>query len=332
MKIAYPIGCLFVALLGSSCIHTWEKSQGPSDEQLLELYTTTASYLYEDDSLERAQGQAVKALEIDPDNKAMRRMVAWIRLRMGQNEDLIISEQLFRELYRGGDRNQATVLGLATVLERLGAAYDHASREIGAGVREPSEGMTAEKEAAKLAKRSTEYWNESVEFYEQVLDTGEGSTNAMNGLQRVYALLGEYERSLVESNRLLERSGEELAIWRRMLTQSELTEREESLFRENERAAADLQRETHLFAATVLNRQGRYAEGIEHLDAVTGEFPDVPQVYSLRAQLHSRVGDYDRALADLDRFLQLSDLPYEHPDVRRAFELRAEFERKLTGE
>jgi tetratricopeptide (TPR) repeat protein len=311
--------------------HTRETEQEMSEEEQLELYTTSATYLYDDNSLQRAQGQAVKALELDPHNEAMRRMVGWIRLRFGTVEDLLIAQDFFEDLRRDGDDNQATTLGLATTLERLGTAYDATSRRTAA--LEPDPAMLEDPQAAALEHRAEaqNHWRQAVDLYQETLTDGEGSTTAMNGLQRTYALLGDYDRSLAWSGRLLDRSSEELEVWRRMLTQVDLSSSEEELFRENERIAQDLQTETHLFASTILNSQGRTQEAITHLDAVVESRPSLPQAYSLRAQLLVKHGVYDRALSDLDRFLALSDQPFEHPDVRRAFELRSHCDMQLRG-
>jgi len=323
---------LALPFLGSCflSIHSFQKKEGPSDEQLLELYTTTATYLYEDDSLIRAQDQAVKALEIEPDHKAMRRMIGWIRLRMGSNADLLVAEDFFRTLRSEGDENHATTLGLATTVERLGVAYDEASREFASGEREPEDGEDAQVEAGELANRARDLWTESVELYEETLTNGEGSTNAMNGLQRIHALIGNYEESLSWSEKLLERSIAEREAWQRMLTHAELTEEEDRLFRENTRIAVRLQIDTHVFASTLLYRLERYDEALEHLDRVIEGVPLLPQAYSQRAQIYIAQGNFEAAIPDLDQFLRLSDEPFEHPDVRKAFDLRAECEQQLA--
>jgi len=329
------LSCVLLALslpLTGGClgIHTFTSKEGPTDEQLLELYTTTATYLYEDDSLVRAQDQAVKALEIDPENLAMRRMIGWIRLRMGTNEDLLIAQKFFRDLRDEGDGNNATTLGLATTLERLGVAYEQAARGFRDGTREPENGQDPQTEATDLENRSRDLWNEAIELYLVTLTHGEGSTNAMNGLQRVYALIGEYEESLSWTMQLLERSTAERAAWERMLTQAELTEDEDRLFRTNVRIATRLQIDTHVFASTLLNRLQRYDQALEHLDQVIEAVPLLPQAYSLRAQIYIAQGDYEAAIPDLDQYLRLSEEPFEHPDVRRAFDLRTECEQQLA--
>lgn len=299
------------------------------EEAQLELYVTTATYLYEDGSLVRAQDQAVKALELDPENKAMRRMIGWIRLRQGSVEDLIIAERFFRDLLEEDDDSAATLLGLATTLERKGLGYDQAARAIAAGERPPPEGTSVEDEARLLAKKSLDAWHESLELYERTLVEGEGSTRTMNGLQRVHALLGGYEESLSWSDKLLARSTAELEDWQRMLQAEDLSEDEEALLRTNEEEATTLQVDTLLFRATLLQRLGRRDEAAEHLDRVIALRPEVAQLYSRRAQLLAELGEFQRAIEDIDHFLKLSSEPFDHPDVQRAFDLRASCEIEL---
>jgi hypothetical protein len=49
-------------------------------------------------------------------------------------------------------------------------------------------------------------------------------------------------------------------------------------------------------------------------------------MYSRRAELQKRLGHPDKAIADIDQFLRLSTLTYDHPDVKRAWRLRKECE------
>lgn len=319
-----------LAALLPACKNTYQTQVEPSDEQKLELYTTTATYLYEDDSLDRAQEQAVKALEVDPKHRAMRRMIGWIRLRKAGNEDLIVAERFFRDLVKEGDENENTILGLAITCERLGKAYDDVARALVAGEREPEAGRDRERSAKDLSDKARRYWDEAVRLCDGLLEAGEGNTNAMNALQRVHALRGDYEQSLAWSQRLLERTGAELVSWRRMLQEKDLTDAEEALYRKNERMASDLQTDTHVFATTLLFKLGRYEEALAHLDQLVESSPELAQAYSLRGQMRARVGQYEGAIEDLDRYLALSDAPYEDPSIRRAFELRADAEKQAA--
>ena len=308
-------------------------SSGPPEmtrEQKLELYTETASYLYEDGSFLRAQDQAVKALELDPENQAMRRMIGWIRLRMGATRDLTIAEEFFRALRDEGDQHPATIQGLATVCERLGLGYDQASKQYARGEREPQEGQSVEAAASEAQALAMDYWNEAGELYQSTLDDGEGSTRSKNGLQRVFAYRGEFEASLAMSEQVVEEAQAERDQWRRMLESRDLTERDEELMRENEAAATRLLYDTRLFAADLLYKRGAFAEALEHVEEATLLDPGQPELYSLRAQLRAKLNDHAGAVEDIDRYLKLSDTPLEHPDVRQAFDLRAQCEEALS--
>jgi tetratricopeptide (TPR) repeat protein len=261
----------------------------------------------------------------------MRRMIGWIRLRKNGNEDLILAERFFRDLIEDGDENENTALGLAITCERLGKAYDDVARALQSGEREPEKGADRERSARELSARAHRYWQESIRICEDILETGEGNTNAMNALQRVLALTGEYERSLEWSERILARTSDELVSWRRMLQEKDLQESEERLFRKNERAALDLQTDTHIFAATLLFKLQRYEEALAHLDRLVADAPEMPQAYSMRGQMRARLGQYQEAIQDLDRYLALSDAPFEHPDIQRAFELRAEAQKHMAA-
>jgi len=330
MKTSALSSLALVLALAAGCKHTSQKTIEATPEQKLELYTTTATYLYEDGDLDKAQDQAVKALEIDPKHRAMRRMIGWIRVRKDGHEDLILAERFFRDLMRDGDDNENTRLGLAITCERLGKAYDDVARATRAGERPAPAGSTPAAHAADLERRARLYWNEGAELCDGILAAGEGNTNAMNALQRIEALRGNYAASLDWSQRLLERTTEELTSWRRMLQEKDLTDSEERLFRKNERAALELANDTHIFAATLLFRLERYDEGLPHLDAVVASNPALPQAYSLRGQFRARSGQFQAAIEDLDRYLALSEAPFEHPDIQRAFELRAEAQKQLT--
>jgi len=299
----------------AACQSGAPKVEERTPEEMLELYATTATYLYEDGALTRAQDQAVKALAVDPKHQPMRRMVGWIRLRMGSVEDLLIADDIFRRLLRDMDRSVPVLLGLGTACERLGIAY----REAGA----------AADPGAPPVPRSGELWREAVELFEENLVNREGSTQSMNGLQRVHALLGNYDESLTWTARVLDRCKSEVSEWRRLLTAEDLTKKEEALFLENEAGAVALQGETHLFAASLEEKLGRTEAALAHMNMVIELRPDLPQAYSRRAQLRERAGQHLDAIADIDRFMGMSKASFEDPEIQSAFDLRRRCEEAI---
>ena len=165
--------------------------------------------------------------------------------------------------------------------------------------------------------------------YEKVLSGPTAQIKAMNGLQRVAALLGDYDESLTWSDRLLESSRAELTGWRNTMRSRDLTDTEERVARRSEEAAIELQIDTHLFASTVLRKLGRNAEALDHMDGAIALTPNEPQVYSLRAQLRSDLDDHAGAIEDIDRYLRYSQEEFTHPDIRRAYDLRTFCEREI---
>ena len=87
-------------------------------EQLLEIYRETAYGHWENDDPSRAAAQALKALEIDPEDRSMRLILGWGLLRLGDRDSLIRAQGVFESL--GDYEDYRARLGLAIVDERLG--------------------------------------------------------------------------------------------------------------------------------------------------------------------------------------------------------------------
>lgn len=300
------------------------------EEKQLELYMTTATYLYQDDSLVRAQDQAVKALALDPGNVPMRRMIGWIRLRLGTTEDVIIAEQFFQDLLDDGDTDTPTLLGMATAQERLGLAHRNAAEAIRSGERY-TDHDDPEERADELYEDGTELLDSAYENYTRVLQGSTQRDQAMNGLQRICALRGAYEESLSWGQSLIALLNDDIAFWNSSLEGKDLTETNEKVFRQSIRGAHDLMVETLLLSTSVLHRLGRTADALSSLGLAAELAPERPELYSQRAQLHAEVGRFAAAIEDVDRFLRLSDQPFEDPNVRRAYELRTFCEEQLLA-
>ena len=73
---------------------------------------------------------------------------------------------------------------------------------------------------------------------------------------------------------------------------------------------------THLGAVLACHPQGTLARMIFATNLRPDQ--DLGPAISLRAQLEARAGRYPDAMHDIDRYLALSDLPFEAPEVRRA--------------
>jgi tetratricopeptide (TPR) repeat protein len=245
-------------------------------------------------------------------------MKAWIRQRRGTTQDIFVAEAIFRDLADGSDYR--VELGLAQALERKGVLLREASEAVASGERF-TERLDPQERAAELLEEAGAAWRESTQRYETVLELKPGEFQAFNGLQRVLALQGDDEGSLLWAGRLIEDSAAEMAFWRERLRRPDLTAAEENRLRKLLDGSIELQIETHLSAATLLVKNGRKDEALEHLDAAALLDPRTAEIHSRRAQLLHELGRNDEAADAIQAYLRATDLPFEHPDIKRAYAL-----------
>lgn len=290
----------------------------PDPEKQLQLHREFALRYFDQGELDRAEQQADKGLEVDSDDRQLLLMKAWIRQRRGTTRDLFVAEAIFRDLSDGKDYR--VELGLAQALERKGVLYREASEAVASGERF-TENLDPQERAAELLADAHEAWEESARRYEKVLDLKPGEFQAFNGLQRVLALEGDDAGSLEWADRLLEDSAAEMIFWRERLRRPDLTASEENRLRKLLDGSIKLQVETHLSAATLLVKNDRDDEALEHLDAAALLDPRTAEIHSRRAQLLHQLGRNDEAADAIQAYLRAVDLPFEHPDIKRAYAL-----------
>lgn len=299
------------------------KSDGMTDAQRLEIYVETAYVHWEQGDLDRAQSQALKGLAIDRRNRPLNLMMGWILLRRDRRDDLLRAEQVFERLLEQRDDPRARQ-GLASAHERLAALHAEAADKVAAGEVPPERG-TAEERARELDRQAGELYARAYDEYMEVLAALPGYIKAQNGAMRTAAALGDYEASLARAAELIDSLEKQRAYWTSVLQREQLEPREEKGLRRDVADAVQVLVETHFLAATLCERTGRPADALAHLDRLLELDPRLPETYSLRAQVLHGAGRTDEALADLDRFISQSDKTWEHPDIRRALDLRTDW-------
>ena len=292
----------------------------------LEVFRATALSLYEQEDLPSAELQAVKGLGIDPEDYQLQLLYAWINLRKGTTSDLKRAEGVFRELLttmpEEGDFR--VELGLAECLERLGVVYAEAAKAIESGERYTEQDPATV--TAQLIGDGAASWVESEQLYLSVLASRPGSLKALNGLQRVTALQGRAEDSLAWSAKLLKITREEVRLREQQLQFGDLDRSQENRLRDQQRLTRELEVATLIYAADVNMGMGNDARALAHLEEALSRETDKPEVYARKAQVLFRLRKYEAASIAINDYLRTSALPYEHPDVRRAYDLLAECE------
>lgn len=290
----------------------------PDPEQQLSMHREFALRYFDQGDLNRAEQQVDKGLEIESEDRQLLLMKAWIRQRRGTTQDIFVSEAIFRDLVDGKDYRAE--LGLAEALERKGVLYREASEAVASGERF-TEKLDPGARAAELLADARKAWEEAQQRYEKSLELKPGEFQAFNGLQRVLALMGDDEGSLRWAARILEDSAAEMAFWRERLRRPDLTAQEEGRLRRLLDGSIKLQVETHLASATLLVKNERKTEALEHLDSAALLEPGRAEIHSRRAQLLHDAGRNDEAADAIQAYLRAADLPFEHPDVKRAYAL-----------
>jgi tetratricopeptide (TPR) repeat protein len=325
--------CLLLGL--ASC-----RSGGPkevSPETKLSIYRETALAHYQlardgtgDDRAEllRAESQAVKGLGIDKKDEQLRLLYGWIQIEKGSTADLMRAEKVFAEL--AGSKDTRALLGLATAKERLGVVYEQSADAIESGETYTQHKDPAER-VAELHADARRSWSEAETGYRAVLAERPKSVKALNGMQRVEALRGNYLASLEWSDRLLAAAGEELSGWEDQLRLGDLNIEQESRLRDMHRDTRELWVSTQLFAAETCRELGRDSAALEHLDSALAADPKRTEAYGRRGQILKDLGRPEEARRAVQDYLRQAGLEYDHPDVRRAYELLAECDRMIAA-
>ncbi len=301
--------------------------KGPDPKEQLKMHREFALRYFDQGDLVRAQHQSERGLEIDPKDPTLLLMNGWIRQRRGTPKDILVAEKIFRDLAPKDDYRSH--LGLAEALERKGVMFDEASRAVADKSREPDGGKTREARTKELAEESRAAWRESIENYNAVLKKKPGEFQALNGLQRVHALRGEYETSLNWAEQLLVASQAEIGFWNQQLERPDLSAEEEQRLRGLLGSSGKLLYETHLTASTLLVNLGRDEEALAHLDQALEQSGGAPELYARRGQLLIDLGRHEEAIAELRSFVRTSSEDYEHPDIKRAWAMIERCEKEL---
>ena len=321
MKTLFPVAVLFVlATLG--CY-----SDKVSDEDRLSIYSDSATVHYQQNDLARAESQALKGLAIDKDNIPLNLMMGQILLRQDNPTTLGRAEQIFRHLAKSED-DYRVFIGLAGTLERLGMAHAQAADALETGTQTAKNGNPEEliQQHRADALRLRE---EALEIYGEALLKRAKNLKALNGSMRVAAALGQSEKSLAFCDTLLKTLASETEFWTSQLQNENLNDIEEKRLRKEVSGSSELMTGASLLAATLEQQMGRNDAALDRLNFVLELNPQLPEGYSMRAQLQAKLGNYNEAVADIGRFLSLSDKSYQHPDIRRAFELQTSWNRAL---
>lgn len=323
-RLLVPCCLAPLALLALAC-----SSDGPTKEdreRQIEIHVDTSRAYINMGEYERAEAQARKGLSLDPDNGELKLALARALQMQGTTIKILEAESIYADLPR--DEDFRVCLGYAESLERKGLAYAEAADGVRAGERPVDD---VEGTARELDETSRKSWARSAQLFREGLEMKPGNTELMNGLARVYALMGDLQEALTWCDATLEIVRNDRVFWKKQLDQENLTTDEEERFRAAQRRLDELEVSLRLLAANILVEQGGDQRAVEHLGRVIQLQPTLAQAYSLRASLLMELGRYEEVVADVDDFIARTQLPYEDAIVQRAFDIRRDAQAHLDA-
>lgn len=317
-------------MTGCSSSPKTDDDLGLTEDQWLGVYLENAFRYLELDEIDRAQDQARRALELDPKNDRFLLIYGRCNLLRGDAQSIQAAIDTFSTIENQEDYRVQMSWGAA--VERKGIFYDEAAD----GVRDGSRATDARDIGARadeLAAEARQYWQEAKGRFKRSLDLRSGETEAIGGLVRTTALLGETEESIEWSRELIEAIRATQNLVSLQLDNEEITaERETELFRDR-RVNSGFEVKARLHIATLLRQEGRLGEAVEEFDEILLLEPELAEGHSLRAQVLYELGDYARAKASITRFIELKarTVDFEDPSVRKAFNFQEKCDRALRS-
>jgi tetratricopeptide (TPR) repeat protein len=217
---------------------------------------------------------------------------------------------------------------MGDALERKGLAYAEAADKIESGDR-VTEAADPQQRVQELRAKANACWREALDWYRQTIAKQADNSDAHGGLTRVHTLLGERREALAAADRALEIVTADYAFWEQRVRAPDVRIEEEKRMRSLLGRLQKILIATHMTAYQLCVELDQKAAALGHLDAALALDPERADAYSRRAQLRLEAADYAGAAKDIDAFLARSALAFEHPDMKKAWQIRREAEAGL---
>lgn len=297
--------------------------------KLVESYQETAQQYYTMGDLDRANAQCMRGLAIAPDDERLRLIQAWTLQRRGTRDDIAQAESMFRALQKGGDFR--AVLGLAESLERKGVLYSESAANLKSGKR-VTEAADPSKRIADFETQAAKAWDESLAQYERALALQKDDSGCFSGLARVETLRGHPDKAFGWALKLVEVNKTNRVFWSERLTRADISTTDENRIQDTVRQLTRMETAAHLTAADLALSLDRFEDALGQLDDAIALEPKRAESYSRRAQVNHELKRFAAAIQDVEKFVALSDLDPNHPDIERAFALRKQCQDALDAQ
>ena len=283
----------------------------PAEQEMLVVHQQNSKIYYDRGDLPRAEQQARLGLEINDNDRSLKLLLAYVLLR--QNTDASLEEALDLLSGLGGSRSEDYRVHLGRGL--VETSWFRLRRED-----DPEDAAKHLARARRAMRSVVELEPDCTEAYYHLalLDLEEENFDQFN--QHVETTLTLVGRSLKAKDVALEQVGR--------------PEQRQLIVRDRQ-VDAGRGRELLLLRAERAYQQKRYADAVRDLDRMA-DLGDLSRAdYFNRARILHEVGDLERAVADYERFIELSDAGLDarvEVALDNLFQLRAQIAEGRTRE
>jgi tetratricopeptide (TPR) repeat protein len=302
---AGTFGCLFPGL-------------SEEEQQRLDVYLNNAQAYYGKGKLLQSEQQFRKALEIDPSNETAALGLGWSLLRQDSARKIREAQEVLSDLVRRTPDDFRAVLGLGTARYREALALDEEVQRLLA-----LDG-DHEAEIRESVARRRSLLDEAKRDFERVLDLREDYSHALANLGQIAALEGETEKAFDYLERYLVLAEQTRRYFE--TKKGRLVDRD-AIEIANEKIATNIDKEITVrdLMANLYFDDGQPEKAIDQLSRILALKPDFGDAYLHRARCWEKLGRYDLAIQDLERFLRATDRKVDDPMVLRANALLVDF-------
>ncbi|RMH05375.1 MAG: hypothetical protein D6702_00330 [Planctomycetota bacterium] len=305
------------------------------EEQLLEDFRARATQYYDANDLGRAEQQALRGLQIDPDHPVLNHIMGRTLLKYQDARHVAAARKYLEKAYEL-DPQYKTAYSLGEC--RLRLAEFRVARAVALDERAAELGPDEVEARAELADRAERLRADSVEdlaaaekYLGIALEADPSNVWALRLLANTYAHQDRPEDALHALERLIE----ELRASRRWKNERLALEAlplvEEQSLRQRVREDIEMEIEARGLAAAIHKAAQRYAESAEQLSEILKLDPSRVQEYYNRGLCRYWLGDLAGAHADMREFLRRTDLEFGAEEVERALNIVSEYERTRAG-
>lgn len=333
-----PVGCAGLSPEGGN--------EGKEDDQArLAHFEEAAQTYYDGGKFDQSARQWRKVLEIEPERPKANWGLAKSLSMVGSVDALREADRIFLKIDDWdwthptlGDRRHEVLKDHAEVYLKLADFYDRDVRALEQQLDDPGADVPSiRRHMQEQISRRNGLLAQAIPLYERVLQLSPNNPYAIAGLAKAHLLVGDDQRGIAFARQYMALSRDSQTGWeseyRSLVTERgrDATEEQRDFYKSKIRAAREKELKMHLLLASVLMRNHDYRGSAAEYDKVIEMDPTRPAARVERAQARAGMGDYKRAVEDLEEYLQITDPVKQRTARIRAADLLEQYRLKAAA-